>query len=61
VFVSGIVRPPKRLLRYDGLRGIVLESKDAPRPGCPYCTHTGKGDAVDWHRHIRAGLGRWVR
>lgn len=61
VLVTGMARPLKRLLRYDGLRGIVLESKDAPRPDCPYCSQTGKGDAVDWHRHIRAGLGGWVR
>jgi molybdopterin/thiamine biosynthesis adenylyltransferase len=61
VFVTGVPRPPRRVLRYDGLRGIVNEPKDPPRPGCPYCTQAGLGDAVDWHRHIRAGLGRWVR
>jgi molybdopterin-synthase adenylyltransferase len=61
LLVTGIVRPPKRLLRYDGLRGIVNESKDQPRPVCPYCSQTGKGDAVDWYRHVRAGIGRWVR
>jgi len=61
VFVTGVPRPPRRVLRYDGLRGIVNEPKDAPRPGCPYCTQAGLADAVDWHRHIRAGLGHWVR
>ncbi len=61
VFATGVPRPPKRLLRYDGFRGIVNEPRDPPRPDCPYCTRTGDGDAVDWHRHIRAGLGRWVR
>lgn len=61
LFVTGVTREPKRLLRYDGLRGIVNECKDPPRSECPYCTQTGNGDRVDWHRHIRAGLGRWVR
>lgn len=61
VFVTGVPRPPRRVLRYDGLRGIVNEPKDPPRPDCPYCTQAGAGDAVDWRRHIRAGLGRWVR
>jgi molybdopterin/thiamine biosynthesis adenylyltransferase len=61
VFITGVPRAPKRLLRYDGNRGIVIEQKDAPKPDCPYCMQTGTGDAVDWHRHIRAGLGRWVR
>jgi molybdopterin/thiamine biosynthesis adenylyltransferase len=61
VFVTGGPRAPKRLLRYDGSRGIVNEPRDRPRPDCPYCTQAGSGDAIDWHRHIRAGLGRWVR
>jgi molybdopterin/thiamine biosynthesis adenylyltransferase len=61
VHVTGVPRDPKRLLRYDGLRGIVNEPKDPPLPDCPYCTQTGDGDGVDWRRHIRAGLGRWVR
>jgi molybdopterin-synthase adenylyltransferase len=61
VFVTGVPRAPKRLLRYDGSRGIVNEPKDPPRPDCPYCTQAGTGDAVDWLRHVRAGLGRWVR
>jgi molybdopterin-synthase adenylyltransferase len=61
VFKTGVPRLPKRLLRYDGVRGIVNEPKDPARPDCPYCTQTGDGDRVDWHRHIRAGLGRWVR
>lgn len=61
VFITGVPRAPKRLLRYDGGRGIVNEPRDPPRPGCPYCTQVGSGDAVDWRRHIRAGLGRWVR
>jgi molybdopterin/thiamine biosynthesis adenylyltransferase len=61
VFVTGVARRPVSLLRYDGIRGIVNEPKDAPRPDCPYCTETGVGDAADWRRHIRAGLGRWVR
>jgi molybdopterin/thiamine biosynthesis adenylyltransferase len=61
VLVTGVPRSPRRVLRYDGLRGIVNEPKDPPRPNCPYCTQAGLRDAVDWHRHIRAGLGRWVR
>jgi molybdopterin-synthase adenylyltransferase len=61
IFKTGVPRLPKRLLRYDGVRGIVNEPKEPPRPDCPYCTQTGDGDRVDWHRHIRAGLGRWVR
>jgi molybdopterin/thiamine biosynthesis adenylyltransferase len=61
VFITGVPRPPKRLLRYDGSRGIVNEPKDPPQADCPYCTQSGAGDAVDWHRHIRAGIGRWVR
>jgi hypothetical protein len=61
VWKTGVPRLPKRLLRYDGVRGIVNEPKDPPRPDCPYCTQAGDGDRVDWHRHIRAGLGRWVR
>jgi molybdopterin/thiamine biosynthesis adenylyltransferase len=61
VFVTGVPRPPRRVLRYDGLRGIVNEPKDSPWPDCPYCTQAGAGDAVDWFRHVRAGLGRWVR
>jgi len=48
-------------MQHDGSRGIVIEPKDAPKPDCPYCSQTGAGDAVDWQRHIRAGLGRWVR
>ncbi len=61
VFVTGVPRKPKRLLRYDGNRGIIIEPKDSPKPGCPYCTQTGSGIGVDWQRHIRAGLGCWVR
>ncbi len=61
VFVTGTPRPPKRLLRYDGFRGIVLETKDPPFGDCPYCTQSGKRDRVNWRRHIEAGLGRWVR
>ncbi|GIW88274.1 MAG: hypothetical protein KatS3mg108_2598 [Isosphaeraceae bacterium] len=61
LLVTGAIRAPKRLLRYDGIRGIVNESKDQPRAGCPYCSQAGMGDALDWARHIRAGLGRWVR
>jgi molybdopterin/thiamine biosynthesis adenylyltransferase len=61
VFVTGVPRRPKRLLRYDGVRGIVNEPMDPPQSNCPYCTQAGAADAVDWHRHIRAGLGRWVR
>ncbi|HXD86518.1 MAG TPA: hypothetical protein VN641_08495, partial [Urbifossiella sp.] len=61
IWKTGVPRLPKRLLRYDGVRGIVNEPKDLPRPNCPYCTQTGDGDRADWHRHIRAGLGRWVR
>jgi molybdopterin/thiamine biosynthesis adenylyltransferase len=61
VFVTGVPRSPKRLLRYDGTRGIVIEPKDRPKPDCPYCTQTGAGDAVDWGRHIRAGLGLLLR
>ncbi len=45
---------------YDGLRGIVNEPKGAPKPDRHYCTHTVYGDKLDWHRQIRAGLGRWV-
>jgi hypothetical protein len=61
VFATGVPRAPKRLLRYDGARGIVNEPRDPPRPDCPYCTQAGKGDAVDWRRHVRVGLDRWVR
>ncbi len=61
VFVTGVPRPPKRLLRYDGNRGVVIEPRDPPKADCPYCTQVGTGAAVDWRRHIRAGLGRWVR
>ena len=61
LLVTGTVRQPKRLLRYDGMRGILIESKDEPRVDCPYCSQPGKGVSVDWHRHVRAGLGRWVR
>jgi hypothetical protein len=61
IWKTGVPRLPKRLLRYDGVRGIVNEPKDPPQPDCPYCTQTGDGDRVDWQRHIRAGLGRWVR
>jgi molybdopterin/thiamine biosynthesis adenylyltransferase len=61
VFVTGVPRNPKQSLRYDGIRGIVIEPRDAPKPDCPYCAQTGNGDAIDWRRHIRAGLGRWVR
>jgi hypothetical protein len=61
VFVAGVPRPPKRLLRYDGNRGVVIEPRDPPNPDCPYCTQACAGDAVDWWRHIRARLGRWVR
>jgi molybdopterin-synthase adenylyltransferase len=61
LYITGVSRQPKRLLRYDRTRGIVVEPKDPPKPNCPYCTQTGVGDAVDWHRHVRAGLGRWVR
>jgi len=61
VWKTGVPRLPKRLLRYDGVRGIVNEPKDPPQLDCPYCTQTGDGDRVDWQRHIRAGLGRWVR
>jgi hypothetical protein len=61
VFITGVPRPPRRLLRYDGPRGIVVEPRDPPTPNCPYCTQSGNGDNIDWHRHIRAGLGRWVR
>jgi len=61
VFVTGVPRAPKRLLRYDGARGIVNEPRDQPQSDCPYCTQAGTGDAEDWARHIRAGLGRWVR
>ena len=53
--VTGVPRPPKRLLRYDGLRGIVLEPKDQPIPDCPYCIQTGDGDRADWRRHSTAG------
>lgn len=56
-----MLRPAKRLLRYDGVRGIVLEPKDSPIEDCPYCPHTGTGDQADWQRHVRAGLGVWVR
>jgi hypothetical protein len=61
VFVTGVPRLPKRLLRYDGNRGVVIEPRDPPKADCPYCTQGGVGDGVDWRRHIRAGLGRWVR
>ena len=61
VFITGVPRPPKRLLRYDGNRGVVIEPRDTPKPDCPYCTQAGAGNAVDWRRYIRAGLGRWVR
>lgn len=61
VYVTGVPRPPRPLLRYDGSRGIVNEPRDPPKADCPYCTQAGKGDAADWFRHIRAGLGRWVR
>jgi molybdopterin-synthase adenylyltransferase len=61
VFVTGVPRPPKRLLRYDGNRGVVIEPRDPPKADCPYCTQVGAGDALDWRRHIRAGLGRWLR
>jgi molybdopterin/thiamine biosynthesis adenylyltransferase len=61
VFVTGVPRAPRRLLRYDGARGIVNEPRDPPQPDCPYCAQAGAGDAVDWLRHVRAGLGRWVR
>jgi molybdopterin/thiamine biosynthesis adenylyltransferase len=61
VLVTGVPRPPKRLLRYDGSRGVVNEVRDSPRPGCPYCTQSGAGDTIDWHRHVRAGVGRWLR
>jgi molybdopterin/thiamine biosynthesis adenylyltransferase len=61
VFTTGVPRPPKRSLRYDGTRGIVNEPRDTPAADCLYCTQTGRNDRVDWQRHIRAGLGRWVR
>lgn len=61
IFKTGVPRLPKRLLRYDGVRGIVNEPKDPPSPDCPYCTQTGDGSRVNWERHIKAGLGRWVR
>lgn len=57
VFLTGVPRAAKRLLRYGGSRGIVNEPKDPPQPDCPYCTQAGTGDAVDWLRHVRAGLG----
>jgi molybdopterin/thiamine biosynthesis adenylyltransferase len=61
VFVTGVPRPPKRLLRYDGNLGVVIEPCAPPKGDCPYCTQAGAADGVDWRRHIRAGLGRWVR
>jgi molybdopterin/thiamine biosynthesis adenylyltransferase len=61
VFVTGLPRAPRRVLRYDGGKGIVIEQKDSPLPNCPYCTQAGAGDAVDWLRRVRAGMGRWVR
>jgi molybdopterin/thiamine biosynthesis adenylyltransferase len=61
VFSTCVPRAPKRLLRYAGNLGIVNEPRDPPRPDCSYCTQAGTGDAVDWLRHIRSGMGRWVR
>jgi molybdopterin/thiamine biosynthesis adenylyltransferase len=60
VFLTGVPRLAKRLLRYDGQRGIVNEPKDQPLPDCPYCSQSGDADRVDWYRHVRAGIGLWV-
>ncbi len=38
VWKTGVLRLPKRHLRYDGVRGIVLEVRDPPQADCPYCT-----------------------
>ena len=42
-------------------RPVVVLLAEALRADCPYCTQTGKGDAVVWYRHIRTGMDRWVR
>jgi molybdopterin-synthase adenylyltransferase len=48
------VRPPRRLLRYRGSRGVVGEAIGKPAEGCYYCTAVrGKSEAADVKRYLR--------
>jgi hypothetical protein len=61
VAVTG-VRPPKRLFKYLGHMGRVTTSTDEPAPDCYYCKEIrGRGNAVDVHRYIRDGIGKFLR
>jgi molybdopterin-synthase adenylyltransferase len=53
VEVTGL-RPANGLLTYRGPLGGVTVGKDAPAPGCYYCTHLhGRGVAIDVDRYLR--------
>ena len=64
ILVTGHLRKPKALQRYHGRKGIVTTLAEQPpeqqRP-CPYCSKRGTADRAEWMRHVRAGLGKWVR
>lgn len=61
VAVAGL-RAPQRVLTYRGHLGGVGVSRDAPTPGCYYCTGIrGRRDVADVHRYIRAAVGAHLR
>lgn len=56
------LRPPNRLLRYRGSRGVVSVVTDAPSADCYYCAGIrGRGPDADVERYVRDGTGRWLR
>ncbi|MCH7727029.1 MAG: hypothetical protein IH991_11175 [Planctomycetes bacterium] len=56
VFVTGL-RPPHRLLNYNGRTGKVTMNIDEPSGDCWYCKKLWRqGDSADVERYIRAKL-----
>jgi molybdopterin/thiamine biosynthesis adenylyltransferase len=56
------VRPPNRLLTYQGRTGKVTVSVDEPAKDCYYCKGLrGKGDGADVQRYLRERVGAFLR
>jgi hypothetical protein len=60
-YVTEVLVPVPGPLRYDGRRGTVSLQVERVNNNCAYCDVNATPDQIDWERHIRQGLGRWVR
>jgi molybdopterin/thiamine biosynthesis adenylyltransferase len=60
-YITGVLPAAQGVLRYRGRVGRVFLEAGRANESCPYCDTSATPEQIDWERHLRQGLGRWVR